>query len=313
MRFSGKTCGLLALQTMWSVWMISPLNLYSRAIFNNNVLAQYPMFHWWDESPSIGSCVITGALAMASLVLPTVWHRRSVARLRLRWSRVVGTLVPLSTPDAIARAALLRYAGRLALVVVILSPIYFVAWFGVTAYLLFPQMGVMACYGLGFSGSARLRAAADGTGDLYGVAFSHADSRLRLRSRPRARVAMSRSPREAPLTSPGAYRDGFRAALEIYEARRRSVVTRAAALEREARRELPRGWRRALSDSESLLSGSPSTVAELDAAERVLDAYEQQVEDALSLLPDLRKQRIEGSPGAGCGGGTRSQPRRSRP
>lgn len=106
---------------------------------------------------------------------------------------------------------------------------------------------------------------------------------------------MSPPSREPPVTNVGAYRDGFAAAVQVHDARRRSVLARAETLGPEARRELPKAWRRMLSDSESRLCGSPSTVAELATAERALDAYERQVEDALSLVPDLRKQRIEGS------------------
>lgn len=87
------------------------------------------------------------------------------------------------------------------------------------------------------------------------------------------------------------YRDRLRAALVAHEARRRHAAERAARLGAAARKELPRPHRRALEELESQLAVSPSTQEELTSAENNLEHYEGLVDDALTLLPDLREQR----------------------
>jgi hypothetical protein len=85
----------------------------------------------------------------------------------------------------------------------------------------------------------------------------------------------------------GAYRDGIQALLDAHEARLRRVEGRARALTPESRRALLPEVARDLEATEAHLRTLPKNRDELDAAQAVLDAYERQVELALSLIAEL--------------------------
>ncbi|MDI3286279.1 hypothetical protein [Polyangium sp. 15x6] len=120
---------------MWLLALVSPVYIYALPFLHARWWrldscppSHVPCFEWSDGGPELRLCAVAAVLAMASVLLPVVWHRRSLARLRCRAAGGPGTLLPFSSPASAARAAVLRYAGRLAMVLVILLPIYFLAW-----------------------------------------------------------------------------------------------------------------------------------------------------------------------------------------
>jgi hypothetical protein len=119
---------------MWSLAMASPLYFYALPFLYGQWWrldrcppTHHPCFEWSEGGPDLVLCAVALALAIASVILPVVWHRRSLTRLRRRTAGGPGTRLQLSSPELARRAAVLRYAGRLAMVIVILSPIAFLA------------------------------------------------------------------------------------------------------------------------------------------------------------------------------------------
>lgn len=86
------------------------------------------------------------------------------------------------------------------------------------------------------------------------------------------------------------YRDGVQEILTAYKARLERVASRARALDGAARKRLLPALVRELESAETALSRFPSTREELDAAEKVLDEYEAQVDLALSVLAGLAER-----------------------
>lgn len=133
---------LVPLWVMWLVGLVSPLYFYVLPFFHVLIFGREdaPWFEWSRGGTHPSAYPIVGLCAIASVVVPTVWHHRALARLRRRTTTVPdpwqpgsyrgapGTLTELRHPELAARAAVLRYAQRLAMVIVLLSPIYLVAW-----------------------------------------------------------------------------------------------------------------------------------------------------------------------------------------
>ncbi|APR88603.1 hypothetical protein A7982_13952 [Minicystis rosea] len=127
---------------MWLVGLVSPLYFYVLPFFYVLIFGREdaPWVEWSHQGAFPSSYPIVGLCAIASIVVPTVWHHRSLVRLRLRTTIVPdprrpgsyrgapGALTQIRQPELAARAAVLRYAQRLAMALVLLSPIYFVAW-----------------------------------------------------------------------------------------------------------------------------------------------------------------------------------------
>jgi hypothetical protein len=131
---------------MWLLGLLSPLYLIAQPLLHAKVLTPgrcpsgQVCFEWSTYGPDPWSFVRAAPLLIASLVLPLVWHRRSLARLALhtraepdparsgRYRDAPGTLWVPVRPERFARAAVLRYAGRLAIAQALLLPVYFLAW-----------------------------------------------------------------------------------------------------------------------------------------------------------------------------------------
>jgi hypothetical protein len=136
--------GLWALLAMWILGLVSTLYLYVQPFLYVEIMGFrppcagiYPV--WSTDGPRVVAFVRAAPLLIGGLVLPLVWHRRALARLS-RHTRAVldpgrpgryreppGTLLRPAVPELAARAAVLRYAGRLAIALALLLPVYFMA------------------------------------------------------------------------------------------------------------------------------------------------------------------------------------------
>lgn len=129
-----ETFGMLALQAMWLVALFAPALLYMLPLWYSNNMPPHHhpggnscgnCFEMSVEPPHALSCILVAILGLSSLALPTVWHRRSLARLHGRVRARFGDDEVAS--EMWARAAIFRYAGRLASALAFGLPIYFVA------------------------------------------------------------------------------------------------------------------------------------------------------------------------------------------
>jgi hypothetical protein len=136
--------GIWALLAMWILGLVSTLNLYAEPFVYAEIMdLRHPCaglyLVWSTDGPYVGAFVRAAPLLIGGLVLPLVWHRRALARLS-RHTRAVldpgrpgryreppGTLLRPAVPELAARAAVLRYAGRLAMALALLLPVYFMA------------------------------------------------------------------------------------------------------------------------------------------------------------------------------------------
>jgi hypothetical protein len=141
--------GTWALLSMWLLGLLSPFLIYVLPLIYEEVLKPgvcppiaggSVCYGWCTCGPDLRAFVRAAPLLIASLVLPLVWHRRSLARLARhtraepdptqpgRYRDAPGTVLLPVSPERFARAAVLRYAGRLAMVQALLLPVYFLAW-----------------------------------------------------------------------------------------------------------------------------------------------------------------------------------------
>src|SRR6185437_1193906 len=133
--------GTWALLAMWSLGLVSTSYLYVQPFIAAEVVRQSPgLVVLADDGPDPRSFLRAAPLFVASLVLPIAWHRRALERL-FRHTRAVmdssrpgryrdapGALLRPAIPELAARAAVLRYAGRLAMALSLLLPVYFLAF-----------------------------------------------------------------------------------------------------------------------------------------------------------------------------------------
>jgi hypothetical protein len=126
---------------MWSLGLVSTLYLYVQPFFFAEAIHLHPDRLVWSEcGPDPRAFVRAAPLLVASLVLPITWHRRALARLCRhtramidpsqpgRYREAPRTVLRPALPELAARAAVLRYAGRLAMVLSLLLPVYFLAF-----------------------------------------------------------------------------------------------------------------------------------------------------------------------------------------
>jgi hypothetical protein len=133
--------GTWALLAMWALGLVSTLYLYVQPFFVAEVIRMGPdRLVWAEHGPDPRAFLRAAPLLVASLVLPIAWHRRALARLCRHTRAVVdpsqpgryreapGTVLRPAIPELAARAAVLRYAGRLAMALGLLLPVYFLAF-----------------------------------------------------------------------------------------------------------------------------------------------------------------------------------------
>jgi hypothetical protein len=132
---------------MWLLGLVMPLYLYVQPFLVGELVGPawcpYDFGACFDSSthgPHPHAVVLAVPLLLGGLLMPIAWHRRSLARLCRHTRAVVdpgqpgryreapGTVLRAAIPELAARSAVLRYAGRLALALALLLPVYFVAW-----------------------------------------------------------------------------------------------------------------------------------------------------------------------------------------
>lgn len=139
--------GFCALMFAWLIGLAAPLCLYFMPTLYVHLFVQDNCpesaslcFRWCGGQPDVESWILTATLTLASIFFPAMWHRRSLKRLQLRTImvsdpgrpeayRLAPEMFPQAMyPERVARAAVLRYGGRLAMALALLLLIQLIAW-----------------------------------------------------------------------------------------------------------------------------------------------------------------------------------------
>jgi hypothetical protein len=140
--------GTWALLSMWLLGLVSTLYLYVQPFLLvvvhapgscPDTLQPRVCAEWSTYGPDPHAFALAAPLLIGSLVLPLAWHRRALSRLSRHarpaldpgrpghYRAAPGTVLGLAVPELAARAAVRCYAGRLAMALSLLLPVYFLA------------------------------------------------------------------------------------------------------------------------------------------------------------------------------------------